>query len=80
MRTLGAMKSLKLSFDFRDRPQLVERLRTQALREGTTQKAIVMHALDAYFAHTLETTFILKATERSFQEWDNEDDQVYDSF
>lgn len=52
----------------------------QALREGTTQKAIVMHALDAYFAHTLESTFILKATEHSFQEWNNEDDPVYDSF
>ena len=80
MRTLGAMKSLKPSFDFRDRPQLVEMLRLQALREGTTQKAIVMHALDAYFAHTLESTFILEAAEQSFQEWDNEDDQVYDSF
>ena len=74
------MKSLKLSFDFRDRPQLVEMLRVQAMREGTTQKAVVMHALEAYFAHTLESTFLLKAAEQSFQEWDNEDDQVYDSF
>ncbi len=73
------MKSLKLSFDFRDQPQLVEMLRVQAAREGTTQKAIVVSALESYFAHKLESTFVLTAAERSFQEWDNEDDQVYDS-
>ena len=74
------MKSLKLSFDFRDRPRLAEMLRVQALREGTTQKAVVMHALEAYFAQTLESTFLLEVAEQSFQEWDNEDDQVYGSF
>ena len=55
-------------------------LRVQALREGTTQKAVVMHALEAYFAQTLESTFLLEVAEQSFQEWDNEDDQVYGSF
>jgi len=73
------MKSVKLSFDFSDRPQLVEMLRVQAAREGTTQKAIVSEALEAYFAHKLESTFLLKAAETVFQEWDNEDDQVYDT-
>ena len=73
------MKSVKLSFDFSDRPQLVENLRLQAVREGTTQKAIVIDALEAYFAHKLESALLLKAAERTFQEWDNEDDQVYDS-
>ena len=73
------MKSVKLSFDFSDRPQLVENLRLQAAREGTTQKAIVIDALEAYFAHKLESALLLKAAESTFQEWDNQDDQVYDS-
>jgi hypothetical protein len=73
------MKSVKLSFDFSDQPQLVEKLRLQAAREGTTQKAIVIDALEAYFAHKLESALLLKAAEHTFQEWDNEDDQVYDS-
>ena len=73
------MKSVKLSFDFSDRPQLVEKLRLHAAREGTTQKAIVIDALAAYFAHKLESALLLKAAERTFQEWDNEDDQFYDS-
>jgi hypothetical protein len=39
----------------------------------------VIEALEAYFAHQLESTFLLKAAEQMFLEWDNEDDQVYDS-
>lgn len=73
------MKARKVSFDFRDRPELVEMLRTQAAREGRTQKAIVAQALESYFAHRQESSFVLKAAEQSFQEWENEDDQVYDS-
>ena len=73
------MKSLKLSFDFRDQPQLVDVLRVQAARDGTTQKAIVIDALEYSFAHKLESTFVLKAAEQAFREWDNEDDKVYDS-
>ena len=73
------MKSLELSFDFRDQPQLVEMLRVQAAQEGTTQKAIVMNALESYFAHKLESPSVLKAAEQAFREWDNEDDQAYDS-
>jgi hypothetical protein len=78
-RKLENMKSVKLSFDFSDRPQLAEMLRVQAARQGTTQKAIVIDALEAYFAHKLESAFLLKAAEDVFREWDNEDDQVYDS-
>ncbi|MGH7965549.1 MAG: heme-binding protein [Candidatus Binatia bacterium] len=55
------MKSVKLSFDFSDKPQLVEMLRVQAARERTTQKAIVIDALEAYFAPKVESTFLLKA-------------------
>ena len=71
------MKSVKLSFDSSDRPQLVEKLRIQAAREGTTQKAIIIDALEAYFAHHLESTFLLKAAEDTFREWADEDDQIY---
>jgi len=73
------MKSVKLSFDFSDQPRLAEMLRVQAAREGTSQKAIVSAALEAYFAHTVESTFLLKTAEKAFQEWDNEDDRVYDA-
>ena len=73
------MKSLKLSFDFRDQPQLVEMLRVQAAQEGTTQKAIVIDALGSYFARKRESTSVLKAAEQVFREWDNEDDKIYDS-
>lgn len=73
------MKSIKLSFDFSDAPQLAEKLRLHATRTSTTQKAIVIEALETYFAHQQESAFLLKTAERTFQEWDNEDDQVYDT-
>ena len=78
-RKIENMKSVKLSFDLSDKPQLVEMLRVQAARQRTTQKAIVIDALEAYFAHKLESAFLLKAAEKVFHEWDNEDDQVYDT-
>ena len=72
------MKAEK-SVDFRDRPELIEMLRTQAAWEGRTQKAIVVQALESYFAHRQESLFVPKIAEQSFQEWENEDNQVYDS-
>jgi hypothetical protein len=73
------MKTAKLSFDFSDSPELVEMLRVFATKKGTTQKAVVSEALKAFFADQLESSLLLRAADLAFQEWDNEDDKVYDS-
>lgn len=73
------MKAVKMSFDFSDHPDLVEALRLYAARKGRTQKAILVDALKAYFADQLESALLLRAADRTFAEWDNEDDRVYDS-
>lgn len=72
------MKSQKLSFDFSGHPGIVETLRRVAVHEGTTQKAIVLRALESYFSHQLEQTMMLGHAKNVFAEWDNADDRVYD--
>ena len=74
------MKTAKLSFDFSDSPELVEMLRVYATKKGKTQKAVVSEALQAFFADQLESSLLLRAADLTFQEWDNEEDKVYDSF
>jgi len=44
----------------------------------TTQKQVVIHALEAYFAHQQENGALLDAANRTFAEWDNPEDAVYD--
>jgi len=73
------MKTLKMSFDFSDCPELAEMLRVYAAKKGRTQKGILVDALKAYFADQMESNMLLRATEAEFAEWDNEEDQVYDS-
>jgi hypothetical protein len=73
-------KTAKLSFDFSDRPEVAETLRWVAMREKTSQKDVVVRALEAYFSHELEQTMIAVAADKTFTEWDNEDDAVYDNF
>ena len=58
---------------------MLDVLKMMAAREGTTQKAIVVDALTAYFARTQENLAVLVAADKAFAEWDNEDDRVYDS-
>ncbi|MFN0169735.1 MAG: hypothetical protein ACKV22_25210 [Bryobacteraceae bacterium] len=70
---------LHLTFDLADRPDLVEGLRLLAARERTTQKAIVVDALQAYFAQRQENSLLLDAANRVFAEWENEEDKVYDA-
>lgn len=72
------MKAAKLSFDFSDHPQLVELLRLQAVQAGTSQKAVLVKALQGYFAHQQENQKLLKLAEAAFSAWDNPDDAVYD--
>lgn len=73
------MQSGKVSFDFSDRPKLVELLRIYAAQTGRSQKDVVAEALEAYFAHHSESAFIAKLAESSFAEWDNPDDEIYNS-
>lgn len=73
------MKAIKLSFDFTDKPKLAEMLRVHAAQENTSQKAILVDALEAYFADKLERSLLLRAAEKTFAEWNNEDDSIYDT-
>jgi len=68
-----------VTFDFGDHPRLLDVLKLTAARERTTQKAIVVEALTAYFAHKQENLALLMAADKAFAEWGNEEDQVYDS-
>jgi hypothetical protein len=74
------MKAAKLSFDFSDHIEVVEQLRLLAATRGLSMKVIVLKALEAYFANTSENQLLLRAAEKSFSEWDNPHDKVYDSF
>jgi hypothetical protein len=69
----------QVTFDFRDHPQLLDVLKMMAARERTTQKAILIEALTAYFSRKQENLALLLAADQAFGEWDNEDDQVYDA-
>ena len=73
------MKTLKMSFDFTNEPELAEMLRLYATRKGRTQKAVLVDALKAYFADQLESGLLLRAAELTFAEWENEDDRIYDT-
>jgi hypothetical protein len=66
-------------FDFRDYPRLLDVLKVMAARKKTTQKAIVIDTLTAYFSQEQENVPLLLAADKTFAEWDNEDDRVYDT-
>ena len=72
------MKSKKITFDFSDMGDLIELLRIESARQGTTQKALVVAALKAYFSNGHENKLILQAAEQSFTEWHSKEDEVYD--
>ncbi len=69
----------QVTFDFRDQPQLLDMLRLLAAKRRTTQKAVLTDALNAYFSQRQEEIALLTAAEKSFAEWDNEEDRVYDT-
>jgi hypothetical protein len=58
---------------------LLDVLKMMAAKERTTQEAIVIDALTAYFSQKQENLALLMAADKAFREWDNEDDRVYDS-
>lgn len=73
------MQSAKLSIDFSDDPKLMGLLRLVAARSGRSQKQVVTDALNAYFAHSAEAELLTSAANHTFAEWDNADDEVYNS-
>ncbi len=68
-----------MTFDFMDHPRLLEALRMLAAKQRTTQKGIVIDALTAYLSQKQKNLALLLAADKSFAEWDNEEDQVYDT-
>jgi hypothetical protein len=73
------MKSNKFTFDFSDQSQLAELIRLEAATSGKSQKAIIIEALQSYFAHRQENLLLLRMAEKSFDEWNSEEDAVYDT-
>ncbi|HKX00653.1 MAG TPA: hypothetical protein VJN43_23130 [Bryobacteraceae bacterium] len=69
----------QVTFDFRDAPQLLDSLRLFAAKRNSTQKAILAKALRPYFAQCQDELALLMAAEKSFAEWDNEQDRVYNA-
>jgi hypothetical protein len=69
----------QVTFDFGDHPRLLDVLKMMAERERTTQNAIVIDALTAYFSQKQDDLALLMAADKTFGERDNEDDQVYDA-
>lgn len=73
------MKTLKLSFDLSDEPQLVEWLRIRSAKSGKSQKSILVEALKRYLSDAQEEQFMLSAADKSFAEWSNPEDDIYDT-
>ena len=73
------MKSAKVSFDFSDHPKILDLLRTYATVSGKSQKAVLIEALESYFSEKMETRLLWTAAEKAFSEWDNPDDEAYNS-
>jgi hypothetical protein len=71
------MKALKLTFDLTDQAELVALLKNYCVKSRQTQKEVVVRALEAFFADKLENRMLLMAAERSFAEWNNPEDEIY---
>ena len=61
-----AKSRMNLTLDMADRPQLLEMLRLAAVTERTTQKQIVIEALEAHFSHKQENRVLLDAATLMF--------------
>jgi hypothetical protein len=53
-------------------------LKWEAQNTGSSVKDTLVRALEAYFAHRLETGALQKAAESVFSEWDDPKDSEYD--
>ena len=71
------MSNARLSTDLGD-PRLLKLLKQEAASTDQSIKEILVQALEAYFAHRLETKALAKASESSFDEWNDPRDAEYD--
>lgn len=60
-------------------PRFIRLLKLEAQETGSTMKKVLTRALEAYFAHRLETKALNKVSESVFAEWNNPKDSDYDS-
>ncbi len=72
------MKSARISTDLGD-PQLIKLLKQEAAETSQTMTEVMVHALESYFAHRLETRALMIASEAVFDEWNNPLDSEYDN-
>jgi hypothetical protein len=71
------MKSARISTDLGD-PILIKLLKQEAQESDQSMTEVLVHALESYFAHRLETKALSRAAESVFEEWDNPLDRDYD--
>lgn len=71
------MKSARISTDLGD-PLLIKLLKTEAHESDQSMTEVLVHALESYFAHRLETKALTRAAESVFEDWNNPLDQEYD--
>lgn len=60
-------------------PVLIKLLKHEAQLSDSSVKDVLVRALEAYFAHRLETKALQKASEAVFEEWDDPRDSDYDN-
>lgn len=68
----------RLTIDLKN-PQIFKLLRLESAEEGKAIREIVVQALEYYLSHRRENRAILALAEKSFAEWDNPQDSVYDN-
>ncbi len=67
----------RITADLKD-IRLIQLIKMEATEKGWTQAEVLVHSLEAYFSDKLENLLITKASEKAFEEWDNERDGAYD--
>lgn len=71
------MKSSRITVDLGN-PALIRLLKNEGQETQQAVKDVVVHALEAYFFHRLETRALMRASESVFEEWNNPLDSEYD--
>lgn len=71
------MKAARISTDLGN-PLLIKLLKQEASETDSSIKDVLVHALESYFSHRLETKALARASETVFEEWNNPLDSDYD--
>jgi hypothetical protein len=72
------MKSARISADLGN-PLLLKLLKREAEETDQSQRDVLIHALESYFANRLETRALLVASDSVFEDWNNDLDADYDN-